>query len=124
MSARELVGCGLMTLGALLAVLAGLGLLRMPDLYTRMSATSKASTLGAALLVLGAALVFGTEPSVARAVAVVAFVMLTAPIAAHRIGRAGYVTGVRPWAGTHHDDLGGRPRAEDEARRPGAGDGR
>jgi multicomponent Na+:H+ antiporter subunit G len=108
MSLREAIGCGLMLLGALLALLAGLGLLRMPDLYTRMSATSKASTLGAALLVLGAALILGTEPAVARAIAVIAFVTLTAPVAAHRIARAGYVTGVRPWEGTHHDELRGR----------------
>ena len=108
MSLREWSGCALMTLGALLAVLAGLGLLRMPDLYTRMSATSKASTLGAALLALGAALVFGTEPSAARAVALVAFLMLTAPVAAHRIGRAGYLSGVRPWRGTQPDELSGR----------------
>jgi len=119
MSGRELIGCGLMALGALLTLLAGLGLVRMPDLYTRMSATSKASTLGAALLVLGAALVFGTEPSVARAIAVIAFVMLTAPIAAHRIGRAGYVTGVRPWEGTHHDDLRGRLRSDGGEGPPG-----
>ena len=50
----------LLLLGALFMLLAGVGLVRLPDLYLRMSATSKAATLGASLVLLGAALHFGT----------------------------------------------------------------
>jgi len=107
MSVLDAIASALMILGALLVLLAGVGLVRMPDLYTRMSATSKASTLGVGLLVLGAALGFRTEPILVRALGLIAFLMLTAPVAAHRIGRVGYLSGVRPWEGTHHDALRG-----------------
>jgi len=97
----------LLVLGALFMLLAGIGLLRLPDLYTRMSATSKAATLGASLVLLGAALHFGTAAAVGRALVIVAFLFLTAPLAAHAIGRAGYRRGSPPWEGTVADELGG-----------------
>jgi multicomponent Na+:H+ antiporter subunit G len=99
----------LLVLGALFMLLAGIGLVRLPDLYLRMSATSKAATLGAALVLLGAAAHFGTAAVAGRAIVIVAFLFLTAPVAAHAIGRAGYRRGSPLWKGTLADELGGRP---------------
>ena len=96
---------GLLILGASLMLLASVGLLRLPDLPTRMHASTKAGTLGAALTMLAVA-VFIPEPAViARSMAVIAFLLLTAPVAAHVIGRAGYFVGVPLWEGTIKDDL-------------------
>jgi multicomponent Na+:H+ antiporter subunit G len=95
----------LLVLGALFMLLAALGLVRLPDLYLRMSATSKAATLGAALVLLGVALHFGSAAVVGRALVIVAFLFLTAPVAAHAIGRAGYRRGSPPWSGTLVDEL-------------------
>jgi multicomponent Na+:H+ antiporter subunit G len=76
------------------SLLAGVGILRMPDLYTRMSATTKAATLGVGSALLAVAVYFGELGVAARALAAVAFVFLTAPVAAHMIGRASYFVGV------------------------------
>ena len=108
MSLREATAAVALVLGSAVMLLAALGVVRLPDVYTRMSAASKASTLGAALLALGAALAFPAEPVAAQAVALVAFLMLAAPVASHLIGRAAYVSGTRPWEGTARDDLAGR----------------
>jgi multicomponent Na+:H+ antiporter subunit G len=101
-----LVGAAFMTLGAV-------GLVRLPDVYLRMSAASKAATLGASLVLLGAAAHFGTVAVAGRAVVIVAFLFLTAPLAAHAIGRAGYRRGSPLWTGTIADELGGNARRED-----------
>ena len=104
----------LLVLGALFMLLAGVGLVRLPDLYLRMSAASKAATLGASLVLLGAAVHFGTAAVAGRAVVIVVFLFLTAPVAAHTIGRAGYRRKSPLWKGTIADELAdaGRGRKE------------
>lgn len=95
----------LLVLGALSMLLAGVGLVRLPDLYLRMSATSKAATMGASLVLLGAAVHFGTAAVAGRAMVIVVFLFLTAPVAAHAIGRAGYRRKSPLWTGTYVDEL-------------------
>jgi multicomponent Na+:H+ antiporter subunit G len=95
----------LLILGAAFMVLASIGVLRLPDLPTRMHATTKAGALGAMLIMAGVAFHFGDSTVVARAIAIVVFIFLTAPIAAHVIGRAGYFTGMELWEGTVKDEL-------------------
>ena len=104
---RELVVNILMLSGALFMLLAGLGIVRMPDLYTRMSATSKAATLGSGLVMLAAAFHFGEFSITVRVLAIIVFLLLTVPVAAHRIGRAAYFDGVPLWEGTTLDELRG-----------------
>ncbi|MFO7639789.1 MAG: monovalent cation/H(+) antiporter subunit G [Candidatus Competibacteraceae bacterium] len=95
----------LLLVGALFMFIAALGLVRMPDLMTRMHATTKAGVLGAGLMLLGVAVYFSEADVLARAVAIILFTMLTAPVAAHAIGRAGYFVGVPFWEGTVKDEL-------------------
>jgi multicomponent Na+:H+ antiporter subunit G len=85
----------LAAVGALFVLVAGLGLLRMPDLFTRMHGASKAATLGNLLVVLAAALWFGDGWTVARALMIALFLLVTAPIAAHVLARAGAAAGCR-----------------------------
>ncbi|QIA64712.1 Na+/H+ antiporter subunit G [Vibrio astriarenae] len=93
-------------LGAFLMLLASIGLNRMPDFLTRMHATTKAGALGAGLLVIAFAIVFWDDTSiVVRAGAVVVFIMVTAPIAAHVLARTGYFVGVEVWDGTVKDAI-------------------
>ena len=81
------------------ALVAGLGMLRMPDLLLRMHASTKAGTLACGITMLAAALVFGDLAVAVRAAGVVLFLLLTAPVAAHMLGRAALRTGVptRMW---------------------------
>lgn len=95
----------LLLLGAFLALLAAIGLLRLPDLPTRMHATTKSGALGISLIMAAVALAFAEATVAARAIAVILFVLLTAPIAAHAIGRAAYFVGVELWSGTVKDEL-------------------
>jgi multicomponent Na+:H+ antiporter subunit G len=95
----------LLLAGASFMVLAAIGILRLPDLPTRMHATTKAGALGAMLTMGGVAFYFADSTVVARAIAIVVFILLTAPIAAHVIGRAGYFTGIELWEGTVKDEL-------------------
>ena len=95
----------LLVVGALFTLLAAIGLVRMPDLYTRMSCSTKAATLGVVATVAGAALHFADAGIAARAGAGAVFVMVTAPVAAQMIGRAAYLVGVPLWAGTITDHL-------------------
>lgn len=98
----------LFILGALLMLLAGIGLLRMPDLFLRMSATSKAATLGVILIMAAAAVYFNDLGVTGRAAGIVIFIILTAPISAHMIGRAAYITGEHLWSKTSIDEMKGR----------------
>ncbi len=92
----DLVAALMAVLGAFFLALAALALFRMPDIYSRLSATSKAVTLGASML-LGAAAVGGGDAGLVwRALAGIAFLFLTSPIVGHVLGRAAWRSGVEP----------------------------
>lgn len=107
-TARALAGDALMLVGALFLLLAAIGMLRMPDLFTRMQAATKASTLGIACVLLAVALHFTSVGVTMRALAALAFFLLTAPVTAHLIGRASYFVGTPLWERTVRDELRGR----------------
>ena len=104
---NEILSSVLMLIGATFALLAGAGVLRMPDLFTRMQAATKASTLGIGCIILAVAVHFGELGITTRALATVIFVFLTAPVAAHMIARAAYFVGVPLWDQTIIDELHG-----------------
>jgi len=96
----------LLLVGALFVLVAALGLVRLPDLLMRMHAATKAGTLGAGLLLIAIAVSNPETSVVARAVATIVFLLLTAPIAAHLIARAAYHTGEAAlWEHTCVDEL-------------------
>lgn len=76
---------------------ATVGLLRLPDLYTRAHASSKADTLGAGFGLAAVAVAFGPSRAALKVVLLIAFIYLTNPTAAHAISRAAYDQGVEPW---------------------------
>ncbi len=95
----------LLVIGGLAMLLAGVGVLRMPDLFSRLQAITKAATLGIGCLLLGVAVHFGSLDVTMRSVLIAAFVFLTSPIAAHIIAQAAYAVGVPLWDGTVIDEL-------------------
>lgn len=98
----------LSTAGALFSLLAAIGIIRMPDTYLRISVNTKAATLGVGLM-LGSAAVFFQEFSVTtRVQAIIIFILLTAPVGAHLIGRTSYFTGNKLWKSSVIDDLKGK----------------
>ncbi len=99
-------------------LVAGLGLVRMPDLPTRMHAASKAGTLGAALVLAAVGVHFGEAAIAVRAALVVLFLLLTAPVASHLIARAAYRSGVPLSEETTIDEL--RAAVDEAPERPGS----
>jgi multicomponent Na+:H+ antiporter subunit G len=97
---------GILTLaGALFCGLAALGLLRLPDLYTRLHAASKAGVVGAGLIFAAVATSSGEMPVIVRTVFGVLFLLLTTPVSAHLLARAAYIAGFRPIDITIPNDL-------------------
>lgn len=84
--------------GLFFLLVATVGLLRLPDVYNRLHATTKCDTLGAGLVLLSLALQSETGVAVRLALLII-FILLTNPTAAHVIARAAYVTGISPVIG-------------------------
>lgn len=97
-----------MMTGAIFMFLAAVGLVRLPDLYMRLSACTKAATLGAALLLIGTAIHFQDVGVASRAVAISLFLLVTGPVASHMIGRAAYLSNTPLWENTLTDELRNR----------------
>jgi multicomponent Na+:H+ antiporter subunit G len=98
----------LLLVGASFLLLASIGIIRMPDLFQRIQAATKASTLGAGCILAALAVHFQDFGITVRALLVIAFFFLTAPVAAHVIARAAYFVGVPLWEKTIVDELRGR----------------
>ena len=105
--------------GSGFALLAAVGVLRMPDVFTRMQASTKASTLGLGCLLIGTAIQLGDFPAFIRAASIGAFVLLTTPVSGLVIARASYFAGVALWKGTVLDER--QAVVESERATPGAG---
>ena len=92
-------------LGSSLLLLAAVGVLRMPDVYMRMSASSKGVSLGAGLLAIGLALHLGESGVTTRALLLILLFFLTAPVAGHMLCRAAYFSGVELAEETFLDEM-------------------
>lgn len=95
----EVVTSVLILTASAFLVLAALGIHRMPDLYSRLGAATKAVALGGGLMFAAVAVHFGDIASDARAVAGIVFLLITAPVTAHVIARSGFHLGIDfvPW---------------------------
>jgi multicomponent Na+:H+ antiporter subunit G len=91
-----LAAAALIVLGALIALVSAIGLLRLPDVFARMHAASKAGAAGSSLLLLAVALRADDSAIWIKAAATVLFFFLTAPISAHLLSRAAIKAGFHP----------------------------
>lgn len=102
---NETIAAVILLVGGAFVVIGALGAVRMPDLMLRMHATTKAGILGGGLVAIAGGVFFNESEVMVRALAILAFVVLTGPVAAHMIARAGYFTGAPFWERTLKDDL-------------------
>lgn len=91
--------------GSFFTLIAAYGLVRLPDVYTRMHATAKSGTLGVGCLLTGAAIHFNQTGITTRSILVIIFLFFTIPVATHIIARAAYFSGVSLWKGTVVDEM-------------------
>lgn len=97
----------LILLGALLSLIASIGVLRLPDVYTRSHAASKSATLGVMCILLGACLYFFQAEQIfnSRLILAIAFIFLTSPVAGQLIIRSAYNSKIPMADVTIRDDL-------------------
>ena len=103
----EVVGGAMLVVGAILALIAGIGLQRFPDVFARMHAATKTATLGLALVLGGAALLVPDVGSTTKLLLVIALQFATAPVGSHLVGRAAYRAGTELSPATEVDELAG-----------------
>lgn len=95
--------------GAVFGLLSAVGIVRFPDLLTRMHAASKAGVVGAGLAMLAVATESLDWPVILRALAGIAFLLLTTPISAHLLAKSAYFSGYKPKSNTIVDENFGEP---------------
>lgn len=104
-SVLTIIASLLMILGSFFALAAGIGLLRLPDLYTRSHAASKAGSVGAAMLLIALAITSEDTSTTMRALAAIVFFLLTAPVSAHLLVKAAHDAGYPLWSGSLGDSM-------------------
>lgn len=110
----DLAGDLLMVVGATFALIAGIGVNRFGDIYSRMHAAAKAPTLGLVLAAVGAGLRIGTLAAAGTLALVVVLQLVTAPIGTHVVGRAVHLRMAVPVDGV--DELARDERDQDDGR--------
>ncbi|TVT56240.1 MAG: cation:proton antiporter [Azoarcus sp. PHD] len=106
-----ILASGIILAGALLCLIGAIGLVRLPDCYSRIHSASKAGSLGAALVLVGVAAASSGEMAL-EAVFAVLVLLATAPLAAHAVSRSAHRAGYKPETGPLGDAL-----ADDQAGR-------
>lgn len=86
----------IMLVGAVFVVIGAVGVMRMPDLYTRLHAASVTETLGAALVLIGLMVYTGWNLSTFKLFAILLFLLFTAPVASYALANAAIISGVKP----------------------------
>ena len=98
MLAQDIIAIVLVLGGVFFLLVSSIGLIRLPDFYTRTHAVGKSDTLGIMLTLAGLAVYNGLELSTVKIVIIILFVMLANPTATHAIARAALRFGLSPWS--------------------------
>lgn len=104
---RPALGSALLLIGALLAIVGTVGVLRFPDFYTRLHAASVTDTAAATLALVGMALLAPSFAVVFKLAVVWLFLFLTGPTSSHAIANAAHTAGLQPLIGRLGDSEGG-----------------
>jgi multicomponent Na+:H+ antiporter subunit G len=116
MSLSEIGIIVLASIGVFFTLVSAIGILRLPDVYARMHAASKASTLGVSCILLAAGLHYG-DGQLTRMVILIALFFITGPIAATAMARAAYRTDPDKQFILHYDELAAAEAQQSESRR-------
>lgn len=92
--------------GAFFMFLAGLGVYRFPDLFSRMHAATKAASFGIGLMLIGLMILYFSWYWMIFSILIVLFVFITAPVAGHMLGRVAYIRNVPLYEKTIKDEMG------------------
>lgn len=104
MDIMDVVSAILLLVGSVFALIGSIGIVRMPDVFTRLHAAGITDTLGAAGVLLGLALKAGFSLLLVKLLLMLVFLLLLNPTACHALARAALHGLRRPWMGLTHDD--------------------
>ncbi len=93
----DIIGYILISIGILFNIFGCIGLVRFPDVYNRLQATTKCVTLGTILLLVGVAVISANGAMGAKAIVCAVFILITSPTAAHAIAKGAHASGVSLW---------------------------
>jgi multicomponent Na+:H+ antiporter subunit G len=102
----EIIGYILITIGIFFDISGCIGLVRLPDVYNRLQASTKCVTLGTILLLVGVALISDVAALNAKAIICAIFILITSPTAAHAIAKGAHASGVKLWEKSVVDKYG------------------
>jgi len=102
----EIIGYILIMIGIFFNISGCIGLVRLPDVYNRLQASTKCVTLGTILLLIGVALISNLAALNAKAIICAVFILITSPTAAHAIAKGAYASGVKLWENSVVDKYG------------------
>lgn len=102
----EIIGYILIIIGIFFDISGCIGLVRLPDVYNRLQASTKCVTLGTILLLVGVALISDLAALNAKAIICAVFILITSPTAAHAIAKGSYASGVKLWENSVVDKYG------------------
>nr|MBU1327537.1 monovalent cation/H(+) antiporter subunit G [Candidatus Omnitrophota bacterium] len=94
---QQLIGYIFIILGLGFDIFGCIGLLRLPDVYNRLQATTKCVTLGTCSILFGTFIMKGLGTTGVKAILVAVFLLLTSPVAAHALARGAHKSGVKLW---------------------------
>ena len=102
----DIIGYALIIIGIAFNIFGCIGLVRFPDVYNRLQASTKCVTLGTILLLIGVAVASGSGATAAKAIICALFILITSPTAAHAIAKGAYASGVKLWENSVVDRYG------------------
>jgi len=94
---NEIIGYIFIIVGILFDIFGCIGLIRLPDVYNRLQASTKCVTLGTCGILFGVFIIHGISEIGIKAILAIVFIMLVSPTAAHALSRAAHITGVKLW---------------------------
>lgn len=107
MELRDSLTIVLVSAGAFFMLIGSIGVIRLPDFFTRSHATSKSDTLGIMLVLSGFAIYEGLTTTGLKLIVIIIFVALSNPVGSHALARAAYFYGIKPW-------FKGEPKTQEE----------
>ncbi len=93
----ELMGAGLMLVGLFFLVVAAIGMIRLPDVFSRSHAVALTDSLGALFLLVGLAVEHGFSPNALKILVVLGLLYMLNPVISHATVRAALRSGMKPW---------------------------
>jgi len=96
----EILGIAFIAIGVLFDISGCIGLVRLPDVYNRIQASSKCVAAGTSLIIIGSVILVGTAAAAVKGGICIAFILITSSTAAHALAHAAYRSGLKPWTGT------------------------